>query len=79
MAKTQDWSKAKIPKEKSIEVCKEVLILNPNHGQARFHLVIDYYLKGDKEKALEHYRSLKKVDPYCARSVTLLIPDRLFK
>lgn len=30
LAKTQDWSKAKIPKEKSIEVCKEVLILNPN-------------------------------------------------
>jgi S1-C subfamily serine protease len=62
LAKTARWTE-RLPENKTMEVCEEVLKLNPNHGQARFMLIIVYINRGDKKKALEHYRILKKVDP----------------
>lgn len=68
---TQDWSKAKIPKEKEMEVCEEVLKLNPYHITARVSC-ITWYCSRQKKKALEHYKILKLLDPMKAEVMRLL-------
>lgn len=63
LVKTEVWTE-RLPENKTIEVCEEVLKLNPYHGEARFLLIIDCINRGDKKKALEHYKILKRVGGY---------------
>ncbi|MDD5451101.1 MAG: trypsin-like peptidase domain-containing protein [Desulfovibrionales bacterium] len=80
LVKTEDWSKAKTPKGKEIEVCKEVLRLNPYHVTGRITLIlILMYLTEHKEEALKQYEILKVIDPTAAMGMQFLFEDSLSK
>lgn len=79
LVKTQDWSRAKIPKGKTIEVSEEVLRLNPYHANAHTTLIVHYYCNGYKEKALEQYQILKAFNPSAAYGIRCLFGDSFFK